>query len=78
MIDPSELKPGTQPFARLPWQVQMFVVFYLRANGYAGTEEERELAARILERRIASGPIDHRELAVVIDRQFPREREGRI
>jgi hypothetical protein len=75
VIEPSDLKAGTQPFARLPWQVQMFVVFYLRASGYAGTEEERELAAHILEQRIARGPVDHYELAAVIDRQFPRERE---
>jgi hypothetical protein len=54
----------------------MFVVFYLRANGYACTEEERELAAALLEQRIAHGPIDHRALSIVLDRQFPREREG--
>jgi len=75
VIDPSDLKPADQPFARLPWQVQMFVVFYLRAGGYAATEEERELAAHILERRIAQGPVDHRDLAIVIDREFPSERD---
>jgi hypothetical protein len=74
VIAPSDLKQGTLPFTRLPWRVQMFVVFYLRANGYACTEEERELAADILEQRIAHGPIDHHALAVVLDHQFPRER----
>lgn len=74
MIVPSDLKTGTQPFARLPWRVQMFIVFYLRAGGYACTEEERELAAHILEQRISHGPLDHHALAVVLDRRFPRER----
>jgi hypothetical protein len=75
VIAPSDLKAGTQPFTRLPWRVQMFVVFYLRAAGYACTEEQRELAASILEQRIALGPLDHHALAVVLDRQFPRERQ---
>jgi len=75
VIDPSDLKSANHPFARLPWQVQMFVVFYLRSSGYAATEEELELAAHIVERRIAHGPIDHRDLAVVIDRAFPCEKD---
>lgn len=77
MIVPSDLQAGPQPFDRLPWPVQMFVVFYLRATGYACTEDERELAAYILEERIAHGPVDHYALTVVLDRQFPRERDVR-
>jgi hypothetical protein len=78
VITPSDLRQGIHPFTRLPWRVQMFVVFYLRANGYACTEEERELAAALLEQRITHGPVDHRALSIVLDRQFPREREGGV
>ncbi|SFW41491.1 hypothetical protein SAMN02800691_1663 [Luteibacter sp. UNCMF366Tsu5.1] len=52
----------------------MFVVFYLRANRYACTEEERDLAAELVEERIAEHPVEHRDLTAILDRRFPRER----
>ncbi|WP_143144486.1 hypothetical protein [Luteibacter sp. UNCMF366Tsu5.1] len=74
MITSADLRPAARAFQRLPWKVQMFVVFYLRANRYACTEEERDLAAELVEERIAEHPVEHRDLTAILDRRFPRER----
>ena len=73
MITSADFKTAPRAFHRLPWKVQMFVVFYLHANRYACTEEGRDLAALLVETRVAQHPVEHRDLAAILDRRFPRE-----
>lgn len=70
MIDASDLQLANNPFHRLPHEVQDFVLFYLRTAGYADTWTQRDAVANILLKRIAKGPIHHRDLCVIVERDF--------
>jgi hypothetical protein len=76
VIDRSELKPGDHAYDRLPWGLQAFIIFYLRANGFACTDDERELAASVIERRLLVAPIEYNALSVVLDHHLWREKLG--
>jgi len=63
----THLREGATPFDRLPWNVQRFVIDFLRCHQCEVTSENCQAVAEAVELRIRHGPICYTELAVLIE-----------
>jgi hypothetical protein len=51
----------------VPWDMQNYVYYYLRSRQFPITIRNTRLIAHVLARRLAAGPVVHRDLDVVIE-----------
>lgn len=52
----------------VPWDMQNYIFFYLRSRHFPITFRNTSLIAQALALRMASGPIEHRDLDVAIEK----------
>ena len=67
MADHSD-KPWTDnAWKRVPWGMQNYIFFYLRTHHFRITPRNTEIVAKAIADRLKVGPVEHRNLEVVID-----------
>lgn len=64
----SEAESVTAAWSAVPWDMQNYIFFYLRSRHFPITYRNTSLIAQTLAKRLAAGPIQHRDLEVVIER----------
>ena len=52
----------------VPWDMQNYIFFYLRSRHFPITFRNTSLIAQALARRLETGPIEHRDLEVAIEK----------
>lgn len=67
MVNRTDGKVAAREWGGVPWDMQNYVFYFLRSRQFPITIRNTQLVAQVLMRRLASGPVVHRDLDVVIE-----------
>ncbi|NID14107.1 hypothetical protein [Luteibacter yeojuensis] len=59
--------PSADDWKSVPWELQNYVYYFLRTRHFPITIRNTLLIAHVLARRLADGPVEHRDLDIVIE-----------
>lgn len=63
----AQLRKAKTPFAGMPWEMQGFIIDYLRCHLCEVTDHNCEVIAEIIEARLRRGPICYACLSTVLE-----------
>lgn len=61
------LREAATPFDRMPWEVQNFIVDFLRCHGCEVTQRNQQVVAAAIEARVKRGMVCHAHLSALLE-----------
>lgn len=68
MSDQIDGRVAAREWRIVPWDMQNYVFYFLRSRQFPITIRNTRLVAQVLVKRLSAGPVEHRDLDVVMER----------